>query len=56
MMMSALSFAGSGVLRFQTPPVVIAATAILIVVLLPAYIDSYLIRLAATVFMYCILA
>lgn len=57
-MMSALTSAGLGTRRWLTTPVVIGATLVLIVVLLvlPKYLDNYLLRLATTVFMYCVLA
>jgi branched-chain amino acid transport system permease protein len=58
MMISAFASAGSGLRRCLTRSVVIAATVILIAVLLflPAYLDNYVMRLATTVFMYCVLA
>ncbi len=44
--------------RFLSGPVAFVATAILIAVLLvlPHFLDNYLMRLATTVFMYCVLA
>ena len=58
MMMAAIGLAGSSTRRLSTPLTIASATVIAICVLLvmPLFLDNYFMRLATTVFMYCVLA
>jgi branched-chain amino acid transport system permease protein len=58
MMMAATGVAGTSTRRFSTNLVVASVTVITIFVLLimPRFLDNYFMRLATTVFMYCVLA